>query len=89
MEEIVAKIKQEVQELDRAIKASQFPLPKLNIMPGEELSALEQYQALAALARKELPAFKSENENILNKAKQFMREGKAAMEKAQSLVSCR
>jgi hypothetical protein len=42
VEIIVGKIKQEAQELNQAVKQSKFPLPKLDIMPGDESGALKE-----------------------------------------------
>lgn len=89
VENNVARIKHEAQELNQSIKLTQGALTKLDIMPGEELPAIEEYQVIAASVRKELQTLKLENERILNRAKEIVREGRAVMEKAQSLITCR
>lgn len=89
VESMVAKIKKEREIFDQAIKASKFPLPKFSVEPGEDTSALQQYQSIATSSRNELPTLKSETDKILNKANNIMREGKLVMEKAQSIANCR
>lgn len=85
---MVEQIKKNAAELQEAIRVSSFPLPKLPISPGEEQDPLEQYQMLARSSKKELPILKAQNEEILNKAKKIVHEGKSVMEAAQSLVRC-
>ncbi len=86
---MVEQIKKNAIELQEAIRTSSFSLPKLPISPGEEQAPLEQYQMLARSSKEELPTLKAQNEEILNGAKEIVREGKGVMEAAQSLVRCR
>lgn len=83
------KITHQAQELSQAIKQSQFPLPQLKIMPGDELIALEQYKIQTNSARIELPNLKTKNEKLLSKAREIIIDGKKVMDSAQKLVICR
>ncbi len=88
VEAIVTEIKQEAHDLAQAIKESKYPRPELRVMPGEERLVLEQYQALAASARNELPSLKATHSDILNKAKKTMHEGEATLKTTQASVRC-
>jgi hypothetical protein len=89
VDSMTEQIRKNASELQEAIRISKFPPPRLSISPGEEIAPLEQYQTLARLSKEEVPALKTQNEELLNKAKEIMREGKDVMETAQSLVRCR
>ncbi|MCI0559124.1 MAG: hypothetical protein MN733_11560, partial [Nitrososphaera sp.] len=88
VEPLVTKIKQEAHALDQAIEDSKYPLPNLDIMPGDEAQALEHYKELAASARNELPVLKATHSEILNKAKGIMREGEGILRATQASVRC-
>lgn len=87
-EPLATKIRKGVHALDQAIEESKYLLPKLNFMPGDEKQVLEQYQALAASARNELPVLKASHSDILSKAKGIMREGESILKKTQASVRC-
>jgi len=88
VEPIVTKITQQSRALYQAIEKSNYPLPKLNVMPGDEKPLLEQYQALAASARNELSLLKDAHSKILNKAKGLMREGEEILKTTQESIRC-
>lgn len=89
VDNMVEQIKKQTAELQEAIQVSLFPLPKLPILPGEEQLSLEQYQMLAHSTKDKIPTLKAQNKELVNKASELMREGKSAVETAQSLVRCR
>lgn len=88
VEPLVTKIKQEARALDQAIEDSKYPLPNLDIMPGDEAQALEHYKEVAASARNELPVLKATHSDILNEAKGIMREGEGILRATQASVRC-
>ena len=88
VEPLVEKTGHDAQNLDRAIKDSRYPLPKLRAMPKDELHGLEQYQTLATSAHDDLPALKATHTDNLNKAKEIMREGEGILKKTQALMRC-
>ncbi len=88
VEPIVTKIRQETHILHQAIKESKYPPPKLNARPGDETQVLVEYQSLAVSAHNELPFLKDTHSDILNKAKEIMREGEAILTRIQASVRC-
>ena len=88
VEPLSTKIRQMTQVLNQAIKGSKYPLPKLNIMPGDERQVLEQYQILATSARNELLPLRNTHLDILNKAKEIMNEGEVTLNETRALVRC-
>lgn len=88
VESLSTEAREKAQRLALAIESSKYPLSKLRVLPGDEEEALVQYQKLADLARQELPFLKATHLDILDKAKEIMKEGELILKETQALIRC-
>lgn len=93
VESLVPKIKEEARAWDQLVIENKHHLPEWDKLGKEPLTprinkSLEQYQALVASARKELPALNAAHSDIHNKAEKIMHEGESIMKQAKASVRC-
>lgn len=76
-------------QLKTAFDTHLYPLPNLPIRPGEEVHTLDKYQTLVDAAKIELEGRTKDSNNLVEKAKALMREGKSVKKQAQTSIKCK